>query len=408
MPSPKKPTVLFVAEAVTLAHFARIISLAKSLDPSKYNIVIASDPRYLELEQPQPFSFQPIYSIPSSSFTDALAKGKPVYDANTLTQYVEDDLQLLDKIKPDLVVGDFRLSLSISAPLAKVPYAAVVNAYWSQFADIIYPIPDLTLTKILGVKLAQTLFNAVRPLVFAMHARPLNKARQRFGLPALKYDLRTAYTAADFTLYTDIPDAVPMLPTPSSHYHLGPVLWSTNTALPDWWDKLPTDKPIVFITLGSSGQAALLPMILQALAELSLTIITATAGNIRLTELPDNVFSHDYLPLDIVCQRSQIVISNGGSMTTYQAFSSGVPVIGIAGNMDQLLNMQAIEHMGAGITLRAGGITQASIKTAMNNLLHTPSYTQAAKQITEILYQYNPAQRFRKIVATILKLDEST
>ena len=405
MPSPKKPTVLFVAEAVTLAHFARIVSLAKSLDPSKYNIVIASDPRYLELQQPLPFSFQAIYSIPSSSFSEALAKGNPVYDADTLTQYVEDDLQLLDKIKPDLVVGDFRLSLSISAPLAKVPYAAVVNAYWSPYADISYPIPDLMLTKIVGVKLGQRLFNAVRPLVFALHARPLNKTRQRFGLPALKYDMRTAYTAADYTLYTDIPDAVPMQSTPSSHHHLGPVLWSTNTALPEWWDNLPTDKPIVFVTLGSSGQATLLPMILQALAELPLTIIAATVNKIQLNKLPDNVFIHDYLPLDIACQRSHAVISNGGSMTTYQAFRSGVPVIGIAGNMDQLLNMQAIEHMGAGITLRAGGITQASIKTAVNNLLHTPSYPQATKQITEKLRQYDPGQRFREIVTNILSLD---
>lgn len=401
MPTPQKPTILFVAEAVTLAHFARIVSLAKSLDPSKYDIVIASDPRYLGLEKSLPFSFHPIQSIPSSQFTQALAKGKPVYDANTLIQYVEEDLLLLDKIKPDLVVGDFRLSLSISAPLAKVPYAAVVNAYWSPFADIMYPIPDLMLTKVLGVNLAQKLFNLVRPLVFALHARPLNKTRQRFGLPPLKHDLRQAYTSADFTLYTDIPEAVPMLQKPSSHYHLGPVLWSTNTPLPEWWDKLPSDKPIVFVTLGSSGQAKLLPMVLQALAQLPLTIIAATADKIHLSDLPDNVFVNDYLPFDIACQRSQAVISNGGSMTTYQAFTSGVPVIGIAGNMDQLLNMQAIEHLGAGITLRADRTTQASIKMAANSLLHTPSYAQAAGRIAEILLQYDPAQRFREVVADI-------
>ena len=402
MSTPNKPTILFVAEAVTLAHFARIITLAKSLDPSKYDIVVASDPRYLGLEKPFPFAFHPIQSIPSSQFTQALAEGKPVYDVRTLTQYVEEDLLLLNKIKPDLVVGDFRLSLSISAPLAQVPYAAVVNAYWSPYADIVYPIPDLMLTKLLGVKLAQKVFNAVRPLVFALHARPLNKARQRFGLQSLKHDLREAYTSADFTLYTDIPEAVPMVQKPSSHHYLGPVLWSTNTPLPEWWDNLPDDKPIVFVTLGSSGQSELLPMVLQALAELPLTIIAATADKIHLTDLPDNVFINDYLPFDIACQRSQAVISNGGSMTTYQAFASGVPVIGIAGNMDQLLNMQAIEHLGAGITLRADSVSQTGIQKAIKALLNNPSYALAAKKITQTLVHYDPAQRFRKIVTDII------
>lgn len=403
MSTPKKPTILFVAEAVTLAHFARIITLSKSLDSSKYDIAVASDPRYLGLEKPFPFAFHPIQSIPSSQFTQALAEGKPVYDAKTLTRYVEEDLLLLEKIKPDLVIGDFRLSLSISAPLSQVPYAAVVNAYWSQYADIVYPIPDLMLTKLLGVKLAQKVFNAVRPLVFALHARPLNKTRQRFGLPSLKHDLRVAYTSADYTLYTDIPEAVPMAKKPATHHYLGPVLWSTNTPLPEWWDNLPSDKPIVFVTLGSSGQSELLPMVLQALAELPLTIIAATVDKIHLTDdLPDNVFVNDYLPLDIACRRSQAVISNGGSMTTYQAFTSGVPVIGIAGNMDQLLNMQAIERLGAGITLRADGVSQTGIQKVIKAVLQSPSYVQAAENIAQTLVHYDPALRFREIVANIL------
>ncbi len=131
-----KKTILFVAEAVTLAHFGRMMTLARSLDPAKYRIVVASDPRYLSLEQPFPFDFKPIWTIPGTQFTRALAKGKVVYGTKTLARYIDDDLQLLATIKPDLVVGDFRLSLAVSAPLAAVPYAAVVNAYWSPFANI--------------------------------------------------------------------------------------------------------------------------------------------------------------------------------------------------------------------------------------------------------------------------------
>ncbi len=400
--SRKQPVILLIAEAVTLAHFARIVTLAKSLASSEYKIVVASDPRFINLENPFQFEFQPIYSIPSSDFAQALAQGKPLYSIKELTRYVEADLALIDKIKPDIVIGDFRLSLSVSAPLRNVPYAAVVNAYWSPYADTDYPIPDLPLTKVLGVNIAQQLFNLVRPLVFAMHAKPLNKVRKRYGLSPLGHDLRQAYTWADFTLYADIPEVVPTIQKPPNHYYLGPILWSTKTPPPEWWDKLPDDKPIVFVTLGSSGQADLLPVVLQALSGTPITIIAATAGKIHLTDPAPNVFVKDYLPIDIASQRSQLVISNGGSLTTYQALSNGVPVIGIAGNMDQLLNMQAIERLGAGITIRTDRTTQAGIQQAANSILHTSSHTQAAEQIAQVLRRHDPAKRFREIVTDML------
>ena len=35
--------------------------------------------------------------------------------------------------QPDLVIGDFRLSLSVSARVAGVPYIAIANSWWSPF-----------------------------------------------------------------------------------------------------------------------------------------------------------------------------------------------------------------------------------------------------------------------------------
>jgi UDP:flavonoid glycosyltransferase YjiC (YdhE family) len=266
MQARNKPVILLVAEAVTLAHFARIVALSKALDATRYEVVVASDPRYTKLEAPLGCAFHPIRSIPSAEFAQALARGKPLYSAETLSQYVVDDLALLDRVKPDLVVGDFRLSLAVSAPLRRIPYAAVANAYWSPYAEIAYPVPDLPMTRFLGLFLAQRLFDLARPIAFALHARRLNQVRRRFGLPSLGHDLRTVYTWGDYTLYADVPELVPMRAMPANHRHIGPPLWSARVPLPDWWDRLPQDKPLVLLTLGSSGQADLLPMVLSALS----------------------------------------------------------------------------------------------------------------------------------------------
>jgi UDP:flavonoid glycosyltransferase YjiC (YdhE family) len=399
MQARNKPVILLVAEAVTLAHFARIAGLAKALDPARYEVVVASDPRYAGLEESLGCAFHPIASIPSAAFVQALARGRPLYGAKTLARYVEDDLSLLDRVKPDLVVGDFRLSLAVSAPLRHIPYAAVVNAYWSPYADIDYPVPDLPMTRILGVSLAQKLFDFVRPVAFALHARPLNQVRRRYGLPSLGRDLRTVYTWGDYTLYADAPGLIPTLPLPPQHRHLGPLLWSTRAPLPEWWERLPQDRPMVLVTLGSSGRSDLLPMALAALSGLPITVIAAAAGKIDLTEVPANAYVADYLPLDLAMQRSRLVICNGGSLTTYQALASGVPVLGLCANMDQLLNMNAVERLGAGVSLRAARAHPEQLRTFARKLLDEPAYAQAAARAGKRFFvQEDAGQRFRKFV----------
>lgn len=398
----ERPVVLLVAEAVTLAHFARIVTLANALDPRAYDVVLASDPRYISLDKLKGLNFQPIHSIPADQFSSALARGKPLYEAETLSRYVEEDLVIIDRVKPDIVIGDFRLSLAVSAPLRHIPYASVVNAYWSPYADISYPVPDIPLTRILGIGIAQRLFNFARPMVFAAHAHALNRVRRRFGLPALGHDLRKSYTSADYTLYADTPEMIPTRNLPKSHRYLGPILWSTNTPLPKWWAKLPDDKPVVFLTLGSSGRADLLSPIVQVLGCLPITLIVATVGKTITKNVPSNTFFTDFLPLEEALQRSQLLICNGGSLTTYQALTLGVPVVGLCSNMDQLLNMSAVTRLGAGIMLRAAETTPEILLTRVKLILENSSYAKNASNISRTLRHYNAVECFRETVLEIL------
>lgn len=398
-----KPTILLVAESVTLAHFGRIASLAKALDPDCYRVRVASDPRYLELDPELRPIYEPISSVAPDRFAHALAHGSPLYDSATLTRYVEEDLALLERIKPDLVVGDFRLSLAVSAPLARVPYAAVVNAYWSPYADIRYPVPDLPMTRLLGVGLAQRLFDLARPLAFALHARPLNRVRRRYGLPALEQDLRTVYSWGDYTLYADLPEMVPSRPLPPRHRYLGPVLWSTDTPLPGWWGQWPQDRPVVLVTLGSSGQADLLPGLLRELARLPVTLLAATAGRVTLGDLPDNVLAADYLPLETATGAARLVICNGGSLTTYQALAQGVPALGLCSNMDQLLNMGAISRLGAGRLLRAARATPAAVRAAAAAMLADPEPARAAGRLARRMQGQALRHAFPQVLEDMLR-----
>ena len=388
-----------MAEAVTLAHVARLVTLARSLDAARYEVALACDPRYNAVIGNLPFPLLNMGTIPAAQFFSAIARGAPIYSASDLRAYVEDDLGLIGEFRPDVVVGDFRLSLDVSASISKVPYITITNAYWSPYAELRAPVPDIPPTRIFGRRIAQWLFDLSRPVAFAVHALPLNQVRRRYGLPRLSFDLREVYTHADVTLYADIAEIVPVRDVPVNHRFIGPIAWSPAVALPDWWERLSTDRPVVYVTLGSSGQAALLPVVLEALADLPVTVIAATAGKSNSSATPANARVADFIPGDRAAEIAGLVICNGGSPTSYQGLTAGKPVIGIASNLDQYLNMSLVEATGAGILVPGGSASVRSVRASVERVLADAAYRQRAQRLQTAIAGYRAADLFEAVVA---------
>jgi len=394
-----KQRVLFFAEAVTLAHVARPMVLAQALSSAGFEVHFACDPRYQTLFDDLDAPWYPIETIPSGQFLKALAKGSPLYSARQLQSYVEEDLKVIDEVSPDLIVGDFRLSLSVSARLAKIPYMAISNAYWSPYARQIYPLPELPMNRLVGIRAASLLFGMVQPLAFALHTLPLNQVRKRNGLGSLGWDLRRIYTDADHVLYADIPELIPTFDLPANHHQIGAINWSPKVPLPAWWEALPEDRPIIYVTLGSSGQASLLPDVLQALAHLPVSVIAATAGRVNLDECPANAWVADYLPGEAAAARSDLVICNGGSPTTMQALTAGVPVLGLPSNLDQYLNMSYLQQAGVGTVVRAGQASASVVEQAVRGMLNQESWRTQAVRLARQFAVYQPQQCLIELMA---------
>lgn len=264
-PVARRQRILFVGEAATLAHVVRPFVLARSLDPSRYEVHFACDPRFNKLLGPLPFPHHPIHIVPSEEVLLKIAQGRLFYNTRTLRKYIAADRKILNEIAPDVVVGDNRLSLSVSARLAGIPYIAIANAYWSPQARRRFPLPDVPWTRFFGVRPVSILYRLYRPLIFALYRLPLNWLRRKHGLSSLGWDLCRIFTDGDYTLYADVPELVPTYNLPANHRYLGPVLWSPDVKPPTWWHSLPTDRPIIYATLGSSGGKNLLQVVLNAL-----------------------------------------------------------------------------------------------------------------------------------------------
>ena len=383
--------VLFVAEAVTLAHVTRTLTLSRMLDG--YQVCRAWDPRFNGLTGEPPGPYVPIHTIPRARFAAALARGTPIYRGSDLSRYVADDLALIERFRPDVVVGDFRLSLDVSARLAGVPYLTVTNAYWSPSATVLPPVPDIALTRLVGVRLAQRLFDSGRDAVGRWHGRAHRELRRRYGLSPGASDVREAYTRADVTLFADLPELVPL--SGDGHRFIGPVTWSPDLPAP----ALPADRPVVYVTLGSSGRAPLLGRVLSALADLPVSVVAATAGAPVPSRVSANAHVATMLPAAAILPRARLAIGNGGSPSTYQALEAGVPVLGICDNLDQYLNMSLVERAGAGWLLRGGRASVTAIREAVRRALTDESALGRAGELAVAIEKLDTPARFRAAVS---------
>jgi len=319
---------------------------------------------------------------------------------------VRDDLALLSRVKPDLVVGDFRVSLTVSARVAGVKYVSLTNAYWSPLARIRHLVPEFDWVRWPGPAAAQVLFNLFERLGYAQHAVPINRLRRSHGMTPLGSDFRNALVDADLTCFADLPEVVPTAPLPANQCFIGPVPWSPDVARPAWWDDVcerPRTRPLVYVSLGSSGAPGGLQHVLDGLAQLPVDAIVSTAGRSDAPRVPANAHLAELLPGDDACAAADLVLCNGGSPGTYQALTHGKPVIGLPTNMDQFLNMAAVEDAGCGRLLRGRAANAAAIARAVTQVLNAPAMTQRTQAIARAIAQAPAPERFVSLVRTALQ-----
>ena len=392
--------ILFICEAVTLAHSARPVALASFAARAGHDVVIAGAADVTQKQTRFGAEWRGLTTIGPARFSAALRAGRPVFTFADLDSYVAEDLRLIKATSPDLIVGDFRLSLCVSARLAGIRYAAITNAYWGAGCTQPMPMPELPMTRVLPLPVAQALFRLGSPWVMPLHCRPMNRLRARHGMPSLGNDLRAVYTDADDLLYADIPGMFASQEMPANHHFIGPIFWAPEIDLPIWWNDLPTTKPVVYVTMGSSGSPQVLQGVLKCLAELPVTVIASTAGA-DVSTLPDcpNLYLAPYLQGEQAARRAALVVCNGGSMACQQAFAAGKPVLGIASNMDQFLNMAGVMDVQAGLCLRADRVAPKTLKQAIHTMIDSPVFRRSAQVLGNRQREYNSAERFLRFLS---------
>ena len=375
-----RPRVLFVAEAVTLAHIGRSSALAHALDPFRYDVHLACDDRCRPFLGNVAMPIHSVRSVDPVAFAERLRNGDPIYTEEELRAAVLEDLGVLGSLRPEAVVGDMRVSLGIAARVAGIPYATVTNAHWSPWSRSRYVVPELAIVDRLGPRLGQWLFDLLRPWACARQVLMFNRIRRDYGLPSIPPTLARLFTDADAVWYADVPSLVPTPSRPSHHEYIGPILWSPvePSLLPEM---LPRDRPMAYVSMGSSGAERHLTVVLKAVERLGYGAIVSTAGKLAPRNIPRFVHIRAFLPGLEAARVADLVICNGGSPTVYQAMAAGVPVLGLPSNLDQYLMMEHVERTGVGLAVRSGTAGVENVAQAITTLLVDPRWRDSVRSV---------------------------
>ena len=404
-----KPRVLFVSEAISLAHVARPTVLASALDPAKFDIHFASSGEFAFCHSEQSFAGHRIKSITPTDFLTRLGAGKPLYSYDELDDYVKEDMKLIDAVKPDFIVNDFRLSLGISARLAGVPLLTICNSHWSP--DAIHErmsAPDLPLSRLIGHRVLDQVFRWTWPTVSKLHVSAANRLRKQYGLMPYA-SLSEFYCDGDVSMYAESPALVRLREASPSHTFIGPIIWSPASELPSWWSDLARRKVSpAYITLGSTGRVDLLPRIVDACCLENVSSVVSTAGRSDFRATSPDVYAEAYIPGSQAAAMCSLVICNGGSATAYQALAQGRPVLGICSNLDQVMTMQGIASAGAGEFIHASEATLPRLREMIRRIRTSESLSQGARAIQASFATFDVRKRFPEVLEAAARSTQRT
>jgi UDP:flavonoid glycosyltransferase YjiC (YdhE family) len=386
-----KRKVLFLAEAVTWSQVVRLVTLARGLDPARHEVHFASAVFDDRLFGRSRFRRWPIHSLSAETVDARVSRGSRIYDRSTLARYVEEELRLFEAIDPDLVVSDLRWSTCVSGPAFGVPVATLIDAYWFRALDR-YPIPDHPIVRLLGEEVVGRGFAMGLPFVMRHFASPVNALRKSHGLTELG-DLRDVLSFGDALLFPDDPLLVP---SDRPGTYLGPISWAPDVPLPDWWSELRDDRPIVYVTMGSSGALSVVPKVLEALSKLDVQVVLSTAGRFE-PNAQEGVRAVSSIRGDLASRRASVVVCSGGASTGWQALAEGTPVVGIPSNLDACLAMSCIEESGAGVALRTSAKVSA-IRAAIERAMTDAQMKARAEALAASFARHDPRAAFETVI----------
>ncbi|MBK7082388.1 MAG: hypothetical protein IPH55_17235 [Betaproteobacteria bacterium] len=245
--------ILVIGDSMSLAHATRAMVLARRLAKEGAEVSYATGPAHQALARQEGFEPLEVYCVPPDRAHAAIRRGSHIFDRPTLRRYVESDLEVLRRERADLVIGDMRLSLNISAEVANVEHWSIVSGYLTHHY-VAPPSPPRTFpaVRLLGDRISRAIFPTLKALTLRYYAANFRQCRKELGLKPVG-DIFDVIASPHRNLIADLPGFIPCARLPPHCEYVGPLVWEPDVPDHEWLEQLRPDIPTAYVTMGGTG-----------------------------------------------------------------------------------------------------------------------------------------------------------
>ncbi|MEU5884530.1 activator-dependent family glycosyltransferase [Spirillospora sp. NPDC047279] len=184
------------------------------------------------------------------------------------------------------------------------------------------------------------------------------------------------------------------LPVPDVHYvPVRYVPYNGKALMPDWLHEQPKRRRVA-VSLGLGTREVLrrpgeivLEDLFEAVADLDVEVVaTLDASQLEsVKNVPENVRTVDFVPLNALLPTCSAIITHGGSGTVSTALENGVPQLIVPAKIwDAKERARKLEERGAGLCLTEDkGLTAGDLRTHLTRVLDDPSFTESACRLRQ-------------------------
>ena len=379
--------------ADVLAHIGTSVAIGTELARRGHDAVVGYSGDYEELPAASGLPVVPMPSGPRPRGAKPLAR--VFASGEDLAESAREEARVIGEVAPDAVVIDSRPSGRLACEVLGVPHVSLLH---SLVGRPWYREPSPWRRRLRWATRPQRTPAYLRrrldrdPLGLRTITAQYVEARGLLGLAPET----TLFGEGVFACVTT-PLLDPTVGMPPAYRYVGPLTWS---AAADGVVPERGERPLVYVTQGSTGSAEILERAVRELATADVAVVATTADlcDPRTIEaLGPNVTAARLLPGDQVLARADAVVAHGGNLTMLAVHRAGKPVVVLPFDYDQWLWADRVERLGTGIALRPP-LLPGAIRRAVRRVLRRERYRRAAGAVGAHLREWNGPARTADLV----------
>lgn len=330
------------------AHYLRCLVFAARYDSDKFRILFIDSSRYGS------------YAIESGYDTFSCEQFEPAYvmecaekfDFSWLNEHdvervLTSQVEAIQTYKADIVIGDVSPTLKMAAELTGTKYVSILNGYMTRHYAYTRPVSRkmiaYKLVNKLPIKLSDRITNFAEQIAFRYVHRYFRKLRRKYHLQPVKNYL--AELEGHENVICDYEFLFPQRPLPANFKVIGPLVYHPQPMDQEWLQTLPTDKPVILVAMGSTGDWNALRFLNDPGFE-QYTIIAAGDEQNELSAA--HIIKKPFVDLSKVLAKADLMICHGGNGTIYHGILNAVYMLCVPTNFEQEWNIGALERNGFG------------------------------------------------------------